>query len=116
VVACSEFWDMAEQGEFFEIIGSNDGYYGIPHINKENIHDQYMVVGAEIATSIKKRYPKCITIYVLPEEKLGSFKINSNYQEAKKLDFLVVDNDLITTTKKIEEIVSFIEENGMKSS
>lgn len=116
VVDNNTFWDMVEQGKFLEYSGMHDKYYGTLHINKDKTINQIMINDVSVALDIKKMINKTITIYVLSHENIEAFKSSCDYEEVKKLDFLVVDNDLINTARKIQEIVSFIEENGMRTS
>lgn len=115
VISNNEFWDMVEQGKFMEYSRIHESYYGTLHINKDKETNQFMINDVDVAIGIKKLYPKAITMYIVSQEKLESFNKNPIFSKVRKLDFLVVDNYLINTAKKIEEIVSFMEENGMKN-
>lgn len=117
VVNNNKFMTMVEGNVFFEYHVDHNNFYGTLFIDNKLINDNFMISDTNVALNIKKIYPKTITIYILSEAEEVFFKTdlgNKNYLEAKKLDFLVVDNDLTDTAKKIEEIVSFINENGMK--
>lgn len=117
VVNINKFFDIDEQGRFFEYHEYEGAYYGTPHIN---FHDDFqkecvMANDIDVVLAIKKLHPKLITIYVLPSAKEKEFKTGRNsYLNKRKLDFLVIDYDLESSVSKIEEIMNFMKENGMQ--
>ena len=116
LVNSNRFWDMVEQGSFIGYTGSQDEYYGTRHINRKCENNQYMFNDVNMALEIKRLNPKVITIYVASQDIVTQIENKTEYLAITKLDFLVEDKNLLDTAQKIEQIVCFIEENGMKSS
>lgn len=128
-VTKQEFQDMIEKGMFFEWEEYDGNYYGTLNIPTEELSTRDLFFDKDVrgAISIKKAYPEAISIYVMPKDKetLEARRGNRGAKRAeiakgeiilaKRLDFLIVNDDITTAVSQVEAIIECMRGSSMKN-
>lgn len=114
-----KFLYMKEHEAFFETNYYDGAWYGTLKVPTEELAIRDLIFDKDVngALAIKAVYPEVITIYVMPKNNDILLKRRGNRGEhraeiaieevdkAKKLDFLVVNDDIDETIRQVEEII-----------
>lgn len=129
------FLYMKKQDMFLETNYYDGAWYGTMRVPTEELTIRDLVFDKDVngALAIKAAYPEAITIYVMPKDNETLLKRRGDRGEhrseiaisevpnAKKLDFLVVNDDIEDAVSKVEQIIecmrqySTIRKHEMKS-
>jgi guanylate kinase len=123
-----EFERKIKEGKFLEYEEVHGNYYGtLKEVVDNHVRDDRVVlfdIDVNGALSIKKHYPNAILIFIKPpseevlverlkkrhtetEESIRRRlqRLPYEYEQAKKFDYVVVNDDLEQTLKQVEEII-----------
>ncbi len=123
-----EFEQKIKEGKFLEYEEVHGNYYGtLKEVVEKHVQDNRVVlfdIDVNGALSIKKHYPNAILIFIKPPseevlvERLKKRRTETEesirrrlqrlpyeYEQAKKFDYVVVNDDLEQTLKEVERIV-----------
>lgn len=122
-----EFFKMKEQEMFIETINFDNNYYGTlkPNNTLKSKVDIFYDKNPEGALKIKELYPEAILFYIIPlnVEQLIKQRGNrgdnrhriamSEIELAKKMDWLIINDDLEETINRVESILDITRANRM---
>lgn len=128
-VSKQKFQQLVAEGQFFEWEEYDDNFYGTLEIPVQELSQKDLFFDKDVrgAISIKKAYPEAITIYIMPKDKVTLEARRGNrgakradiakgeVEPAKQLDFLVINDDINDTVRKVEEIIEFMRNYSMKN-
>lgn len=128
-ISQEEFLAKVENNEFFEHEWYDGELYGTLNIPTEELENRDLFLDKDVrgAISIKKAYPEAITIYVMPKDKETLLKRRGNrgknrteiakgeIELAKKLDFLIINDNIHEAVKQIEIIIECMRQCSMKN-
>lgn len=128
-VSKQEFQEMIDKDMFFEWEEYDGNFYGTLNVPTEELTTRDLFFDKDVrgAISIKKEYPEAITIYVMPKDKETLEKRRGNRGAkraeiakgeivlAKKLDFLIINDDIATATCQVEAIIECMRVNSMNN-
>lgn len=123
-----DFIEMQNDGCFFESVCYADNMYGTLRIPVEELNSKDIFLDKDVrgALSIKKKYPEAVTIYIMPKDvetlikrrgNRGAIRQQIAKEEvalAKKLDFLVINDDIEQAVQSVENIIECMRMNSMK--
>ena len=126
-VSHEEFEKMIENNMFFEWEIYDGNFYGTLNIPLNELTERDLFLDKDVrgAISIKEKYPEAITIYFMPKdvETLTTRRgdrgtkraeiAKGEVQLAKRLDFLVINDDIEETVRRVESIIECMRINGM---
>jgi guanylate kinase len=124
-----EFQELIEKEQLIEWVEYCNNYYGTPKVFVENSliegYDVILEIEVEGAANIKKQYPNCTSIFILPPsfeelESRISGRGTENFDTIKKrlekakreishlydYDYVVVNYDIYDAAAKIENIIA----------
>lgn len=128
-VSWSEFRKLIEENKFLEWEEYDSNFYGTLNVPVEELTDVDLFFDKDVrgAISIKKEYPEAVTIYIMPKDKETLAKRRGNRGEkraeiakmeiplAKKLDFLVINDDIEEAAKQVEAIIECMRQNSIRN-
>jgi guanylate kinase len=123
-----QFEEMIRNNEFAEWVKYCDNYYGTPKKwimdNLENGFDVILEIEVEGALNIKKQFPDCVTIFMLPPnmeelrhritsrgtEELATIekrmsKARSEFNFVDKYDYITINNTVEDSVREINSII-----------
>jgi len=114
-----KFLYMKEQDMFLETNYYDGAWYGTMRVPTEELAIRDLVFDKDVngALAIKEMYPDAITFYVMPKDNETLLKRRGNrgkeraqiaveeVEKAKKLDYLIINDDIDETIRRVEEII-----------
>lgn len=123
-----EFEQKIKEGKFLEYEQVHGNYYGtLKEVVDEHVRNNRVVlfdIDVNGALSVKKHYPNAILIFIKPPseevlvERLKKRRTETEetirrrlqrlpyeYEQAKKFDYIIVNDDLQTTLKEVEKCI-----------
>ena len=125
----NKFFQMKENGEFFESVNYDGNFYGTLNIPVEELEERDLFLDKDVrgAIKIKEKFPEAITIYIMPNDvetlikrrgDRGKYRQQIAEEEvtlAKQMDFLVINDDIADTVKTVESIIQCMRNCSMKN-
>lgn len=122
-----EFLYMKEQTMFLETNNYDGAWYGTLKVPTEELIERDLIFDKDVngAIAIKHMYPEAITIYVMPKDNETLLKRRGNrgkhraeiavqeIPKAKKLDFLIINDDIDEAVGQVEQIIECMREHSI---
>lgn len=119
-VTKEKFQEMVDNNEFLEHVNYSTGRYGTCKIPEDVLKNKDILFRKDVrgAISLKEKFPYTLTFYILPKDKDRLKKQKGDRGEdrdkialeevelAKKLDFLIINDD---PDKAVDEILNIID-------